>query len=296
MAEQRWSPSEAELEAALRDLGARLAYPPTPALAGTVRRRLEQAPPRRALWPAWLTRRRLGLALAALLLLIGATLALFPEARTAVAERLGLRGVSIEFVPAVPTPTPTATPMPTPTPAPAALPTPTPAPTPTPRPVNERLNLGRPTTLAEARERAPYPVAVPSLPTLGQPDGVYLSESAPERPLAFVYLARPGLPAAGETGVALLLIQLRGDIPQPIIGKGTGPNTRVEQLTLNGAPAFWLEGDPHQVFYRDAAGQVRNETVRLAANVLLWQRGDVTLRLEGKLTRDEAVRIAESTR
>jgi hypothetical protein len=275
MAEQRWSPTEAELERALRDLGARLAYPPTPPLAGAVRRRLDQAPERSPWW-SWLTRRRLALALVALLLLIGATLALFPEARTAVAERLGLRGVSIEFVPAVPTPTPTATPTPTPTPAATALPTPTPAPTPTPRPVNERLNLGRPTTLAEARARAPYPIAVPSLPTLGQPDGIYLDDAPPERPLAFVYLARPGLPTAGETGVALLLIQLRGDIPQPIIGKGAGPNTRIEQLTLNGAPAFWLEGDPHEVFYRDAAGQIRNETVRLAAG-----RGGAHRRVHG---------------
>jgi ABC-type transporter Mla MlaB component len=37
-------------------------------------------------------------------------------------------------------------------------------------------------------------------------------------------------------------------------------------------------------------------TLRLARNTLIWQRGSVMLRLEGELTRAEALRIARSVR
>ena len=58
--------------------------------------------------------------------------------------------------------------------------------------------------------------------------------------------------------------------------------------------ALWIEGEPHLFFYRDRDGQVRDESVRLAGNVLLWERGELTLRLEGAIARDEAIRIAAS--
>ena len=38
------------------------------------------------------------------------------------------------------------------------------------------------------------------------------------------------------------------------------------------------------------------ETLRLAENTLLWERGGVTYRLEAQVTRDEAIRIASSFR
>jgi hypothetical protein len=285
MVEQRWQPTDAELEQALRDLGARLAYPPTPPLARAVGARLARRPrPPRLGWPGWLTRRRLAVALLLLALLTGAVLALTPGALTAVAERLGLRGVTIEFVPAVPAPAPS------PTPAPAPLPT---APA---RPAGERLRLGRAVTLAEARRLAPYPVAVPALPELGEPDEVYVDDTAAGRPVALVYRARPGLPPAAETGVAALLIQLQAELDPRFFGKGLGPGTRLEELELNGTRAYWLEGQAHAVFVRDAGGQIRDETVRLAGNVLLWQQGAVTLRLEGAPSKAAALRIAAATR
>jgi hypothetical protein len=44
----------------------------------------------------------------------------------------------------------------------------------------------------------------------------------------------------------------------------------------------------------DPDGSRRTETARLAGHTLIWPRGDTTLRLEGDLTLEEAVRIAES--
>jgi hypothetical protein len=70
----------------------------------------------------------------------------------------------------------------------------------------------------------------------------------------------------------------------------------LERLTFDGGPAFWITGQAHRVFYRDKQGTIREETIRLAGNVLLWQRGALTLRLEGALDREEALRIAASLR
>lgn len=46
--------------------------------------------------------------------------------------------------------------------------------------------------------------------------------------------------------------------------------------------------------FRDRDGQFRENTARLAGKTLLWQLGDVTLRLEGELSKEEALRIARS--
>ncbi|MCW5853713.1 MAG: hypothetical protein KIT87_26840, partial [Anaerolineae bacterium] len=100
--------SDAELEQALGELGTRLAYPPTPDLASAVRQRLETAPERPTFWPRWsLSPRRLALVAALLLALVGLGLALSPDARRVIADRLSVRGIDIRQVPArAPPPTP----------------------------------------------------------------------------------------------------------------------------------------------------------------------------------------------
>ena len=70
----------------------------------------------------------------------------------------------------------------------------------------------------------------------------------------------------------------------------------VEEVTVGGEPGYWFSGEPHFFTYLDANGNARDEQTRLAGNTLIWQRGDLTLRLEGKLPRDEPIRIAESMR
>lgn len=277
MADRPWQPSDAELERALADLGKRVAYPPTPDLSRVVRSRLEATPRRPGsalldrLWPIpsrlW---RPLVVAALALLLLGGSLLTLSPAARTAVAERLGLRGIAIVHQPTVLTPTT--------------------------GPVAASLHLGERVSLDEARRRVAYPVVAPTLPELGTPDEIYVDESVGGGQVALVYRARPGLPAAAETGVGLLVTQFRGDLDPGIFGKGLGPDTRLEQVTVNGGRGFWIEGKPHLFYYRDANGDDRSERVRLAGNVLLWEQGDLTLRLEGAPSKDEAMRIAASIR
>lgn len=300
--------SEPELERALTDLGRHLAYPPTPNLAASVRSRLEQRQPRRRpFWEALLpVQRRVALALVALLVIAVAVLAVSPEARTAVADRLGLRGVQIGQVPAVPTlpptaPQPTAAPptapsAQTPVASSAAQPAAAPVASPSPQPASAgaRLNLGERLRLDEARGRVAFQVMVPT--ALGAPDETYLLTSPPGGQVALVYYARPDLlPQASTTGVGLLLTEFQADVHTAgPFGKGVPSGTRLEEVQVNGGRGYWIEGDPHAFFFRDARGQVQTETTRLAGNVLLWEQGSLTLRLESSLPKDTSLSIAAS--
>jgi hypothetical protein len=67
----------------------------------------------------------------------------------------------------------------------------------------------------------------------------------------------------------------------------------VVQTTVEGARALWVPR-PHPVLYVDRLGIIREESARLAARTLIWERGDVTYRLEGDFTRQQAVTIAAS--
>ena len=270
MAERPRRPiTDAELERALRDLGDELAYPPTPDLARSVRARLAAGPaPRRPFWPTLFPLRpAAGLALLALVVLASAVLALAPGARDSLARQLGLVGVEIRYVPSVEAP-----------------------------PVGSSLGFGDRLTLAEARSRVGYRVLLPTGPALGEPDEAYVGQPPPGGQVALVYRARPGLPPAAETGVGLLLTQFRGDTEAGLVAKSLGPETRLESVVVNGGPGFWIEGRPHLFLYRDRDGDVREETIRLAGNVLLWQQDGLTLRLEAALSRDEALRIAATVR
>jgi hypothetical protein len=150
--------------------------------------------------------------------------------------------------------------------------------------------------LADAQARVQYRILLPRLPELGAPDEVYAGSAPPGGQVALVYRARPGLPQTAQTGVAVLLTQFRGELEPGYVGKMLGPDTRLEPVTIDGRRGYWIEGTPHVFFYRDATGQVRDESIRLAGNVLLWEQGDLTVRLESALTKDEALRIAASVR
>lgn len=295
MAERRLPPTDAELEGALADLGARLAYPPTPDLASAVRRRT--ASPH--------LRGGAGVKLAAIaalvvFLLAAAVATLFPGASSAVADRLGLRGIRIFYTAAVPTatPAPVATPIPTSvaTAVPTLAVTPIPTSVVTPTPVGIGLALGAPISLGDARGRVAFAILTPTAPDLGPPDEVYLGFPLAGGQVALVYRARPTLPAAPETGVGLLLTEFHADLAPDYFGKGLGPGTRLEQVTVNGERGFWISGQPHMFFYTDPQGTIHDEQFRLASNTLLWEHDGTTFRLEATLARNEALRIAESVR
>jgi hypothetical protein len=279
-----------DLERALTDLGAHLEYPATPDLATAVAARLREAdgevpaaPSAARLGrrtaasrlagllrpPRW---RRLALAGLAVAVLAAAVLVASPSTREAVARRLGLRGVEIRLGGERPTPTVT-------TRAGGRL----------------DLGLGQRVTLDEARRQVGFPVLVPTAAGFQQPDAVFVNQQAGGGQVHFVYRARPGLPASPFTDAGLLVTQFQATLTQDFVKKLTNSGV-LEEVTVAGQPGYWFSGDPHYFTYQRADGRFADEGTRLAGNALVWQRGEQTLRLEGQLSKEEALRIAESMR
>jgi hypothetical protein len=266
--------SDRDLGAALVVVGRDLAFPEVPDLAGAVMRRLREEPAReplmeraaRVLGLAPVIRRparKLALALAAVLILAGG----------AVAGGLLVRGVRILVEPegTTPPPSPRAT---------GAL--------------GRTLFLGEKTTLEGARGQVDFRVATPNAAGLPEPV-VYVDDDPPGGRVSLVYPASPSLPETEETGVGMLVMEFRGRLDRPFLEKVVHEAERLVEVEVGGAPGYWIEGE-HNLLYLDEQGEPVEERSRLAGNTLLWQRGDVTFRLESALPMEEAIRIAESMR
>jgi hypothetical protein len=61
---------------------------------------------------------------------------------------------------------------------------------------------------------------------------------------------------------------------------------------VNGRDGLWLEGGPHTLTYFDRLGQFQERTVLIRGNVLIWTRPNLTLRIEGRLTKAQALELA----
>jgi hypothetical protein len=272
VAERLRAAGDAELGRALVDLGTRLDYPRTPALAVQVRHRLERelAPPpvREVLRPYRPLRRSVAIAVLGLLLVAGA----------ATAALFRIRGVEIRIRPTPPTPVPSRSPTTDVSPD-----------------LGRMLSLGERVTLSEARQAVSFRVRLPSLAGLGSPDEVYVDDDPSGGRVTAVYRPQPGLPKAATTDVGLLVTQFRARFEEDFVLKEAGPGTSVEPLSVNGAPGYWIEGEPHVLVYVDETGSFP-DTVRLAGNTLLWERNGVTFRLEADISKQEALRIATSFR
>jgi hypothetical protein len=90
----------------------------------------------------------------------------------------------------------------------------------------------------------------------------------------------------------LLLTELKGDqtwLSKKIVGQ----NTKVEPARVDVYDGLFLSGGRHVLLYQVANGtEVRQLTTRFAGNVLLWSDGVRTFRLEGRISREEAIRLA----
>ncbi|HSC92912.1 MAG TPA: hypothetical protein VLB86_14765 [Gaiellaceae bacterium] len=130
--------------------------------------------------------------------------------------------------------------------------------------------LGVEASLAEARDAVPFRLLVPpaDVEVLVEPTTGAVTFSWDDR--------------------RLLLTEFRGDA-LPFIEKTVGPGITPEAVVVDGGPGYWIAG-AHRVMFRTPRGRVIES--RAAGNVLLWERGEVTLRLEGARSKDEAMAIA----
>ncbi len=266
MADERRTTLERQLGLLAREVE----FPPTPDLAERVARRLpESAAVRRPRLPGRPTivsaRRPLAIALAGLLASAAAAFAASPGLRDAVLDVFGIGGVSVERRPELPPVAPGA-----------------------------GAGLGERVSQAEAHDRADFGLLDIRLPSLADPDATYVREVRGTPIVSFAYGSRSGLPASPHTGTSLLFTQFRARLETELLGKIVAM-TRVERVRVERAPGYWFEGPKHVVGYRTQRGSF-TERPRLAGNTLVWQRGPITLRLEGEISMARALRIARSVR
>jgi hypothetical protein len=256
--------TDVALEGALRDLGPRYPYPPTPNLAGRVRLRIAAQPVARPhRFELWRDPRRLALVAAALLVLLGAAALADPVTRDAIAHFFHVSGV---IVTRQPSPLPSFSPV-------------------TP------LDLGRRTTMADAQSKMSFTIAVPA--ELGDPDAVYVVSDIPGGEVSLAYTPRPGIPLVKQTGLGLLVTEFRGDLNPSFLMKGLGEGTTAEEVSVHGDPGWWISGQPHML-YVEVRGQGQSVPLRMAANTLIWEHAGVTYRIESGLSKADAFRIASS--
>ena len=140
------------------------------------------------------------------------------------------------------------------------------------------LDLGIPIALNEAEQTTGFRPL--TSPLLGKPDRVTWDGGM----VWFAY---------GD--VKLLVSQFLGIERVDLVKKLVEPRTMITPVAIGGRQGFFLSGATH-FLYLAPTNLIRNERVRLARNVLLWQRGPLTLRLEGQITIVEALRLARSFR
>jgi hypothetical protein len=244
-------------ETAVQDRARQFAYPPTPDIAGSVRARLN--PSARGKF-----QRGLRLALTVLLALAIATLAV-PQTRAFVLKVLRIGAVRIIF--GEPTATVIAAPQSTSIPT-ASL-----------------ADFSGETTLADAANQLGAPILLPGYPPeLGAPDHVYAQQFG-GTVVTLVWM-KPDNPDLVDLALQILDNQIVATKLYPYEDSN-------QQLTrVNGRSAVWLT-DVHEIYFFKANERV---TRRVDKNVLIWQVGRLTYRLETDLALDGARRIAESLR
>jgi hypothetical protein len=146
-----------------------------------------------------------------------------------------------------------------------------------PVPASAGLGLGQRIPLAHARHAASFTALLP-----------------PGSPAAYVSHDVPGGRISLLTG-RVLIIEFRGTTT-PYVFKIIGPGTTVKLVRVNGYPGVYLSGAPHEVLFRTQTGRIRTDRVRRAGNVLIWQQGPVTIRIEGARTLGHALALAKSLR
>ena len=255
----------AALEDALVRVGGAIDWPAGVGVRSAVTARIIEGLPRRRA-PVLFRPRIATAVLAGATLVLSGFLAFSPGARDAVADFLGVRGIQIQYRETLPEMSS----------------------------VGRDLSLGAATTLERAESEAGFDVLLPDEAEYGTPDAVYVREGTSGPEVSLVYEASPGLPASGETGVGLLVLQLRADIYDPTYEKSLGFGANVQRVRVHDETGYWISGDVH-VLTR-IGDELHQDAARLAGNTLVWEQGDVTMRLESALGKRASLRIARTFR
>jgi hypothetical protein len=204
----------------------------------------------------WGTWRRPLLAAVALVALAVAIAFAVPPARSAILRFFHLGAVSVERVQTLP-------------------------------PARQRplvAGFGKPVDRAAAEERVGLKLLLPPL-SGGAPKQVY----APGDEFLATVLSVP----VDDQRKPVLLIEIPGQelgIAKKVVQK----ETLLAPVSVKGRSGMWIRG-PHVVaFVRTSSNGMHAPITRASGSALIWLHGNLTLRLEGDLTEEQALRLARS--
>jgi hypothetical protein len=141
--------------------------------------------------------------------------------------------------------------------------------------------LGRPVPLAEAEQRLGFDLVLP--PLAHDPERAYVIGDS----VATVVLR--------THGVTVLLSEF-DSYGEQALKKLAQRGSLVEPASVRREPGLWLEGAPHTLTWIDRDTGYRERSILIRGNVLLWLHGGLTLRLEGRVTKADALELARSIR
>ena len=137
-----------------------------------------------------------------------------------------------------------------------------------------KLKLGREIPLGRARHAAGFTALLPP-----RAEAAYLNEDVPGGRISLIIGSE-------------LVVELRAS-SRPFFLKLLDPGTRAQLVRVGGSPGVYLSGALHELLFL-TGGVARTDVIRLAGNVLLWQRGPLTLRIEGTHSLAGALALARS--
>jgi hypothetical protein len=94
-------------------------------------------------------------------------------------------------------------------------------------------------------------------------------------------------------GAGALVSVMPAHIEAGFFEKTLGTTSTVRSASVDGNSGYWIEGSPHQLMFV-FGDQIQPDTLRLATNTLLWQRGEYVYRIEADVDLETAIRIAQS--
>jgi hypothetical protein len=144
---------------------------------------------------------------------------------------------------------------------------------------SQAKGLGRPLPLREAERAIGFRMALPAV----RPARAYVLGDE----LASVFLHVHGQP--------VLLSELRSS-NELLLKKMAADATIVEPARVGASNGLWIAGAPHTLTYIDRNFGYHQQAILVRGSVLLWIHGSLTLRLEGKLTKAQALELAGSIR
>lgn len=253
-----------ELEQRLRDLSGAVHFPETPDFAAMFQRDIVAKPvPISSRRPV----ARIILAAAVALLILGATLALIPGARHAVADWLDIPGLRLTVGDD----------------APIALPA-------TPE-TSLAARYGPAVSLELAAAVVNFPLLLPAHPSVTGTPAIYFAQEA--NPVVLIaYPPGDALPEAAQSGVGLLLVEFRAGSDTVWGMKQAGTANDISVVRIAGVEALWIGGVHTLMIAPSAPGGT--PVSHQSANVLAWNVGGVTYRLEADLPIETMIAIAES--